>query len=379
MTRLQKLHLFILLVVAGASQACVQELHAQYPAQQLLVSQKISGSAAACTPMTGYLHCRVLTIDHTQVGGSTLSSFPVLVNTNYGGNAQSASCYDHVYTSDQGGTTLIPWEQEHCNPPAVVVDWVLIASISSSADTIFYVSYDNAAITTPQNTGANGPTHVWDTNYQLVAHLVSNVTVTDSTSNANTCTVNGTVTSATGQISLGTATNGTAANFIGCGAGVQVAAQALTLSGWVKSGAVNVGWVINKNFDGTRVPYGIGSPGSTEPGMSFYDGAWHSTGIITDYRNDGLFHFLVGTFDGATLKYYFDGAATPETTLSYSGSTGTGTGVVGVGEYINNAAAWNGSLDEVRVSNSVRPSNWIVAEWKNQKTSSTFLTVGAEI
>jgi hypothetical protein len=349
----------------------------QHASQQIMVSQSISVSGAACTPMSGYLHCRVLTIVTHPT--STLTNFPVLVSTSYGGNAQSASCFDHVYTSDSLGTTLIPWEQEHCSPPAGVVDWVLVTPISSSADTLFYVSYDNASITVAQNTGSVGPTHVWDANYQLVAHLVSNSSVTDSTSNANTCTVNGTVSSVTGQISLGTSTNGTAANFVGCGAGVQVAAQALTISGWVKSSTVNVGWVINKNYDGSRVPYGIGNPGSSEPGMSFYDGSWHSTGVVTNYKGDGLFHFVVGTYDGTTLKYFFDGNATPETTLSYSGSTGTGTGVVAIGEYINNSEAWNGSLDEVRVSNSVRVPAWINFEWLTQKTSSTALTVGAEI
>lgn len=347
----------------------------QHASQQIMVSQSIAVSGAACTPVSGYLHCRVLTI--TQHPTSTLTNFPVLVSANYGGNAQSASCFDHVYTSDSLGTTLIPWEQEHCNAPAVVVDWVLVTPVSSSADTLFYVSYDNASITVAQNTGSVGPTHVWDANYQLVAHLVSNTSVTDSTSNANTCTVNGTVSSVTGQISLGTSTNGTAANFVGCGAGVQVAAQAMTISGWVKANAGTVGWIINKNYDGSRAPYGIGGPGASIPGMAFFDGGWRNTGVTTNYRGDGLFHYVAGTYDGTILRYFFDG--TQDTTLSYSGSTGTGTGVTGIGEYINNSEAMNGSLDEIRVSNSVRLPAWITAEYNNQKTSSTFLTVGAEI
>lgn len=347
----------------------------QHASQQIMVSQSIAVAGGACTPMSGYLHCRVLTIVTHPT--STLLNFPVLVSTNVGTTPQSGTCLDHVYTSDSGGTTLIPWEIDKCSPPGIFVDWVLIASVSSSVDTIFYISYDNASITTAQNTGSVGPTHVWDANYVMVQHLTSNVTVTDSTSNALTCTVNGTVTGTIAQIGNGTTTNGTAANFVGCGAGVQVAAQAMTISGWVKANSGTVGWIINKNYDGSRAPYGIGGPGASIPGMAFFDGGWRNTGVTTNYRGDGLFHFVAGTYDGTILRYFLDG--TQETSLSYSGSTGTGTGVVGIGEYVNNSEAMNGSLDEIRVSNSVRLPAWIASEWLNQKSSSTFLTVGAEI
>ncbi len=332
-----------------------------------------SGSGAACTPMTGYLHCRVLTIDHTQVG-STLTNFPLLVNTTYGANAQSASCLDHVYTSDAGGTTLIPWEIDKCTPPAVVIDWVLISSVSSSVDTLFYVSYDNAGISTAQNTGGAGPTNVWAAAYQFVGHLTN---TGDSTSNAHTCSLNGTVTGGAAQISSGFVTNGTAANYTTCGTNIQVGAQAVTVSGWAKSNTVNTGYIVNKNYDGSRVPYSLGNPGASEQGFGFFDGGWHTTGLTTNYRGDGLFHFIVGTYDGTTLRYYFDGS--PETTLSYSGSTGTGTGQTSIGAYINNSEAWNGTIDEARILNTVLTAAQILVEWKSQKTSSTLLTVGAEI
>lgn len=332
-----------------------------------------SSSGAACTPTTGYLHCRVLTIDHNQVGGSTLTNFPVLVSTSFG-VAQSATCLDHVYTSDSGGTSPIPWEIDHCTPPAGVTDWVLVTPISSSADTLFYVSYNNASITVGQNTGAAAPTNVWASAYQFVAHLTS---TGDSTSNVHNCSLNGTVNGAAAHISSGFSTNGTAANYTTCSASIQVNAHAMTVSGWAKSNLVNTGYIANKNFDGTRVPYSLGNPGSSEPGFGFYDGAWHSTGVTTNYRNDGLFHYIVGTYDGTTLRYYFDGGA--ETTLSYSGSTGTGTGLTSIGAYINNSEAWNGILDEVRIMNTVLTPGEIIANMNSQSTGSTFVGVGAEI
>ena len=38
-----------------------------------------------------------------------------------------------------------------------------------------------------------------------------------------------------------------------------------------------------------------------------------------------------------------------------------------------------GSLDEIRVSKTVRSANWLTTEYNNQKPSSTFLTVGSEV
>ena len=339
--------------------------------------------SSACTPASGFLHCRLITIDATQVGGSTLSNFPVLVSATLGSSRiQNASCFDIVFTSDSGGTTKIPWEQETCTQgTGAIKDWVKVVSVSSSVNTIVYVSYDNSGISTAQNTGVAASTNVWTNGFQGVWHLPDGSTLSflDSTVGAHNGTMQGTVTAAVGQIDGAEAQDGNIANYITVGSTVQPAATAVTVSAWVKATAGTVGVILNKNYDGSTVPYLLGSPGAGTPGFAFFDGAsFHTTGVGTDYRGDGNFHYVVGTYEGTTENYYLDGVI--DGTLSFSGSMSTtNTGQTSIGNYINNSETLAGTIDEARVSNVVRTQGWLTAEFNNQKTSPTFPTVGSEL
>ena len=71
------------------------------------------GGGAACTPASGYSHCRMLTIDHLQVP-STQTNFPVVARVSLGASRiQNSLCYDFIVTSDTSGATPIPWKSTH--------------------------------------------------------------------------------------------------------------------------------------------------------------------------------------------------------------------------------------------------------------------------
>ena len=65
----------------------------------------------------------------------------------------------------------------------------------------------------------------------------------------------------------------------------------------------------------------------------------------------------------------FDGAAA----INMDGSTPVYIGAVQYGSF-----GWHGFLDEVRISNIARGSNWIAACYKNQSDPSSFHGIGAE-
>src|ERR1035437_8448915 len=118
-----------------------------------------------------FSYYRSLTIDHTKCGSANSSSFPVLVSlsdatfkdASHSGHVQSSSGYDIIFTSDSAGTTKIPWEIEsYDNVNGVLVAWVNVATVSHTVDTVIYVFYGDASISTAQNTGTKGPTNVWD-------------------------------------------------------------------------------------------------------------------------------------------------------------------------------------------------------------------------
>jgi hypothetical protein len=74
------------------------------------------------------------------------------------------------------------------------VAWVKVPTVSSSADTVFYMYYGNASATNQQD-----PTNVWDTNFKSVWHLQQDPSgaapqMLDSTSINNDGTSNGSMT-----------------------------------------------------------------------------------------------------------------------------------------------------------------------------------------
>ncbi|HET6888026.1 MAG TPA: LamG-like jellyroll fold domain-containing protein, partial [Candidatus Udaeobacter sp.] len=77
----------------------------------------------------------------------------------------------------------------------------------------------------------------------------------------------------------------------------------------------------------------------------------------------------------SNLRLYKDGslfagptAASPATAPYSQGTIGSAFG----GSY------WNGDIDEVHVSSTNRSAAWITAEYNNQSSPGTFITMGSE-
>ena len=336
-----------------------------------------SGSSGTCTPTTGYAHCRPLTINHTQVGGSTLSNFAVLVNGSLGpSRIQNTNCYDVAFTSDSGGASLIPWEIETCSSSTgAIISWVGVSSISASADTTFYVSYDNASLSTAQNTGSLSPSHVWNSNYAMVQHLAngSSLSLSDSTSNGNNGTNTGSASATTGQIDGAARFNGTSQYATVASSASMKPTSAITVSMWVScAGCVSgtaQGYVLDTDGDGAGLTIQV-----YNNGLFFTLG-----GVIHNYQpgymaGDTNWHYLVCTYSGSTAAVYLDGSSQGST--SATGSIGWSGAALKIG---TGAIYFNGSVDELRISNTAGTSNQITAEFNNQKSGSTFLAMGAEV
>ena len=112
-------------------------------------------------------------------------------------------------------------------------------------------------------------------------------------------------------------------------------------------------------------------PGNNTWRVGFWGGAdINGTGVDTS-----AFHHIVGTFDGSNLRLYKDGsliagpiAATPATSANPAAIIGSAFG----------AFYFNGDIDELRISSTNRPTNWIAAEYRNQNSPATFITMGGE-
>jgi len=211
----------------------------------------------------------------------------------------------------------------------------------------------------------------------------STVTGANGTNNANTSSK-----TATGEIGKALSYNGSTD---GSFAAINLSATNIaTLSFWMK-------WTSNANDDDLAFEY---TPNyNTNAGgfiadwnASGFGGGKFETGMGKGnftYWTDlfarpaaGTWHLvhLVFNRSGSTNKAYVDGSLQTLTTATHSAS--------GMGNFSNSslyfmsraASSLNaaGTLDEVRLSTIERNPNWVAAEYNNQNSPGTFITMGSE-
>ena len=376
-------------------------------------SAMITLSPTQCSS-SGYGYQRAIVIDHTKVPNTDQTNFPFLFNSTdpdlativNGGHVTDFNGNDIIFSTDPNGLSKLDHELVQYNPvTGKVIAWVRVPTLSHTADTILYVFYGNSSITTAQQ----NPTGVWDSNYQAVYHLLNTATglATDSTANDN----NGTPTSVAPVSGL---IDGAAA-FDGASSYIQVpstdfpsfptgvyADQGLSQTINTTSFSASFGaWFKTTSAGGilTQVPNQICVGGilgcaftvNTEPGaydpagwnaMLYVDdnGRLEGGGITTTTAyNDNKWHFAVVTYaNNGTETLYVDGLNLGSTQQQITGYSPSYSYFVGTAyTFLFSEGNWdwlyfNGDLDEVSVSNTVRSGDWIQTEYNNQGSPSTF-------
>lgn len=326
-----------------------------------------------------------VTIDHTKVGGSDASNYPVLITGNVaqlktvanGGHVQNANGFDLRPYSDTGASSALSFELVSYDATAGTFEMrVKIPTVSHTVDTTFYLFYGDATITTDGSSTAT-----WDTSYSGVWHLPngSSLSANDSTANANNGTLVGTPTPTTGQIDG-------AANFSGSNYIEITDNGALNESGdyaiecWLEGGSsqasfagivVKVADVLNNQAYGLQLNSGSNLAVFYADNISHFD-----TGISAASVTDGAAHSIVITKNTSTIASYLDGAFV---TSASPGTQGTGTGVLRIGIERTTAQGWAGWIDEVKVSSVARSADWVTASYNNESSPSTFVSYGTEV
>jgi hypothetical protein len=324
-----------------------------------------------------WLYRRKITIDYTKIG-ATLTNFPVLVKlidgTNFTAANALATGYDIRFIGTDGATVYKYEREYHTNAVGgSSYYWVKIPSVSSVANTEFYVYYGNAAA----SNGAD-PTNVWDSNYMQVFHMsdLTTSSLNDSTANNRDGAkgVNVPLETASGQVyeaQQWTAdTQYISSNYaVGTTYSVQL---------WFKSGVLIDSnpalWSGNHN----------GTYGSVEYDQCFYYlNSSNTTKAWSNYANGGVvsaatvyplsWQYVATTVTGTTNKMYHNVDAPVTVTDYYNGSSQDTWHYLGA---YGNMMHFIGTMDEVRVSNVVRAEAWIDADYYSQ--SNTLLSVGAE-
>ncbi len=92
----------------------------------------------------------------------------------------------------------------------------------------------------------------------------------------------------------------------------------ISIGAWVKTEDPETnGYILAKSDATGDIPWVLSIGGGTNSpnsdGMSIYSGAWINSGTNTDVR-DGLWHYVMGTYDGTNMRYYVDGVLDASTT-----------------------------------------------------------------
>ncbi|HEY6254108.1 MAG TPA: DUF2341 domain-containing protein, partial [Candidatus Angelobacter sp.] len=333
-----------------------------------------------------FTYRRALTIDHTKVSNTDQANFPVLVSGTYGflatatngGKVQNPNGYDILFSSDAAGANKLDHEIESYDPTTGKINfWVRIPDLSSTADTIIFLQYGSASVTSTQENRAG----VWDGNFEGVWHLNGGTTLSaaDSTANLHNGSIIG-ATATVGEIDG-------AANFSGSGQYIQIGNMGPmpvqgTISMWVKAPVLaSYPNSFTTSFNGSgcgndAIRFELNSAGDFGPATGNSSCAVNGPAFTTAFTPN-LWHHVVVSWDSSTSSEtgYYDGRLAQTITNTFW-PVNFDDVVIGAG--FNTSREWNGQVDEVRISSAIRSADWITTEYKNQTSPATFYSLGSE-
>jgi hypothetical protein len=299
-----------------------------------------------------------------------------LKSTSNGGFVQSLSGFDIRPFSDVGLTTALTFELVSYAPTTGVLEMhIKLSTLSHTIDTVIYLAYGNASLTTDGSASAT-----WDVGFVEVQHGGDGTTISVADSTTLNPGTNHGATAAAGQVGGALSFNGSTWVSVADSNSLDLT-TALTLSSWVKptnltqsfgyilsklvsSNSNNIYSIIWELTNNTIEFYSAASPSFGFPGTA-------SRALLADTN----WHHIVYTYDGTTWVRYLDGVAAGTTTATENLSAQTGN--LFFGSYDGTQQYFNGLLDEIRISNIARSASWVTAEYNYQKSAATFVTWGA--
>ena len=247
--------------------------------------------------------------------------------------------------------------------------WVKVPTVNDTAETTIYLYYDEDHADNTNYVGdpnSSVAENVWDSNFLAVHHMEEDpsATITDSTGNNEDMTSTGGMTSS----NLLDAKIGKGVNFDGIN-DAYISQSSVAITQFAFSG-----WIRGDNFGAWRTVATIGE----QRDMCL------ENGVLTFWANDQGFSFgsllatgtwrqVTLTYDGTTLRGYVDGSFTGN---SYIVSLNSYSGTLQFGRWLSNYDYYDGMLDEIRISNITRSSEWIRACYESGRDN--FLDFGNE-
>jgi hypothetical protein len=266
--------------------------------------------------------------------------------------------------------------------------WVRLPTVNIINDTVFYLYYGNAGVTSQQF-----PEQVWDDSYQAVWHMNNNPIggIIDSTSNNNDGTSQGGMTAS----DLVNGKVGSCLHFDGNNDFISFSEftdsfDVGTCIAWVQTTSTNRGVVWGEGTQDAIKPYilcGKHYDGDFWFARDIYSGTSNYQGYKPMNMNDGQWHQVawLSAGSGNGNSFYFDSQPiTIEWQDDYDPNgiwfddQSTNTHSIGSLDRSIDDCLWNGLLDEIRIVDIPLSTAWIATEYVNQNNPASFLSFGLE-
>jgi hypothetical protein len=339
-----------------------------------------------------YTSIRKITIDNTKVGGAAnLTDYPMKFTGTYdgtggeidlrtvanGGVVTSATGKDIEFCDDVNGTTKYPHEVVDYNATTGYVEIdVKIPIVDHDDDTDLHICAGNSGVTTARNLDSD----VWSNGYEAVWHLQDSLV--DSRSGI-TMTNSG-ADQADAKLTRGLDFVRANSDFV----------QSNFFGGYINGDYTSSCWV---NFDNLTTNFRVLDSGDISAGqMLDIWGTFSSanalrarirggaTTIIAGWADSNLsaetWYHVAGVYDkGTDINLLVNGDSKDTTADTISDDVYGSYFRFGVKANDETTDLLDGFLDEVRFSSVARTDGWLLTEYNNQNSPSTFYSMGAEL
>ncbi|MFX1488459.1 MAG: DUF2341 domain-containing protein, partial [Promethearchaeota archaeon] len=340
-----------------------------------------------------FTYYKTITIDHTKISGTGIHvDFPMLVSIiDEDLRYHTQPDGDDIAFSTEGGWLgheIEFYNQSYSDTQAHLMAWIQIPFLATDQNTTITMYYGNSTMSSREN-----PAGTWANTYKGVWHLDelsggANA-IKDSSSYSNDGTdYNNPIFGSDGKIINSVGFNDASSQRIEVSDdnSLDISNQ-LTIEAWINPN-VNTKWMtIVSKMDGT---WGSGSTSNFDIYFAIHSNGNFDIGLANPSNQPHEWTTSVPVSTGIWQHIVFTYHSSTSTgTLYKNGVSSThnfGIGSLGTNSrpfYIGFNRGWTGEvfdgyIDEVRISNTVRSSDWITTEYENQINPNSFYKVGKE-
>jgi len=335
-----------------------------------------------------FKYSKAITINNSSVSGiGTHKDFPVLISildSDLHDDVQSNG-NDIAFSNDTAWLDheIELFNQAYNGTHAQLVAWVRIPSLSTSVDTVIRMYYGNSTMSSQQN-----PSGVW-LNYEAVYHLnqdPSSQNILDSTSNSFDLTpgsgftsdnlVNGTFGKAIDFESVST-------QYLEIASGFSGPTSSFTIEMWFLPNLRNAQQEIFEANGGSANSPQIRYTSGNSLRAHIDANSGHQFGPDTSYTSwsNQWYHFVLH-WDGSTgkINYFINNNldSNSQTNPSWAGTHKSWTGFSIGTDYGTYNDAFDGIIEEIKISAGIHSNDWISTEFSNQNDPLSFFSIGSE-